>query len=656
MKTYPALRVQKNLSNKLDQSSRREHIENYTKIEKAFNDFVSRDYKHRTDEENAHNTKQITHGNTTLDKLLTYRLAQIENLVTGVDGDGVKEVTDSRVSTDGTSHELLSERLLHDFNNVTESIEDVNKKFVEINFDTYNPDKTGNVGVDQLLQQALDEIGNAQAGTLIIKNGTYLINKRISVSGNTTIKMDEHAVILRGATGVLFDYGRNNESYTGYDGPGNIHIKGGTLDNNLEQLSKYPVESANMINIRHADNISFTNVKFRNNLTYHVLDINGVNNLRIIDCVFEGHKNLLPGTAKEKEAIQLSEIMRGGVGGPGEWDGTPCKNVIITGCTFKPSNLAGGFDVAIGNHASIHNIWQENIKITNNTFQDCQIGVIPFKWSNVEIAGNIFENNNECVRISSVKGNSNSAKDVNQIPSNQSQAGDIYTIKDNVFKNYKKIAVGAYGAEHNGSIGYVGNIRVNDNTFICDNNDLGQNIVMNLCRHIHIKGNNMSYSYRGMNIAASHNIFIDNNYIENMKTEGIFINESQHTGYAMQTNHLNITNNTINSTGRNGMYVQNSRFVYLMHNKVLNANLEISDNVNRGGLYIHDCRNGRIEGNDFWGESNSFAIYGTVLTNFIAFNNGGSGTVRLFGDSTYVGYYNVSSVNNIFKKETKGEA
>ena len=650
------MRLEKNLSSQLDQLFRRQNIDNYTKIERDHNTILDNNIAHKTTEKNAHDSSQIKHENTTVRNMLIYQKERIKNLVVGVDGDGVKEVTDSRVSSDGVTHDLLSERLAHEYNDTQQQINEVKERFIEVNFDDYNPDKTGNVGVDVLLQQALDDIGNVEAGTLIIKNGTYLINKRVSVSGNTTIKMEEHAVLLRGSTGVLFDYGRNNESYSGYDGPGNIHIIGGTLDNNLEQLSKYPVESANMINIRHADNISFTNVKFKNNLTYHVLDINGVSNLRIIDCVFEGHKNLLPNTAKEKEAIQISEIMKGGVGGPGEWDGTPCKNVIITGCTFKPSNLAGGFDVAIGNHASIHNVFQENIKITNNTFEDCTIGIKPFKWNNVEMSGNTFLNNNECIHVSSVKGNMNSANDVNGVPSKQSQGGDIYTIKDNLFKNYKKTAVGVYGEEHNNSIGYVGNIRVNDNTFICDNNDLGQNIIMNLCRHIHIKGNNMSYSYRGMNIAASHNIFIDNNYIENMKTEGVFINQSKHTGYAMQTNHLNITNNTINSTGKNGLYVQNSRFVYVMNNKVLNANLETGDDVNRGGLYMHDCRNGRIEGNDFWGTSNAFAIYGTVLTNFIAFNNGGSGTVRLFCDSTYIGYYNVSSVNNIFKKETKGEA
>lgn len=650
------MRLETNLSYELDQRFRKQSKENFKTIENTLNREIKNHNYHKTEENNAHNSFQIVHKNTTVENMLNYQMRRIKNLVVGVDGDSIKEVTDSRVSTDGVQHDLLSERLKDDFDKTNSELKKIKKRFVEINFDTFNPDKTGEVGIEEKLQHALNEIGEAEAGTLVIKNGEYLINKRISVPGNTTIRMDEHAVLLRGSTGVLFDYGRNNESYSGYDGPGNIHIIGGTLDNNLEQLSKYPVESANMINIRHADNISFTNVKFKNNLTYHVLDINGVNNLRIIDCVFEGHKNLLPNTAKEKEAIQISEIMKGGVGGPGEWDGTPCKNIVITGCTFKPSSLAGGFDVAIGNHASIHNVYQKNIKITNNTFEGCNIGVKPFKWSNVEISGNTFLDNNECVRIESVRGNMNSSNNIDGTPSGKSQAGDLYTIKDNLFNNYNKIGVGVYGQEHNNSIGYVGNVRINDNTFYCSNNDKGENIVIDLCRHVHIRGNNMSYSYRGMNLSASHNVFVDNNYMSNLKREGIFINKSKHGGYAMQMNHLNITNNIINTTGRNGMYVQNVSFVYIMHNKILNANQETSDDTDRGGLYMHDSKNGRIEGNDFWGTSNAFAIYGTVLANIIAFNNGGSGTVRLFGDSTYIGYYNVSSANNIFKKDTKGEA
>lgn len=629
-------------------------VYNFKKIVKDFSIIDQKINKHIKQNNISHNAKQISYKNTTVENTLNYQSERIEHLVTGVDGDGVKEVTDSRISTNGKKHGLLSDRLQYDFNSIDKKIKETNDKFIEIDFDTYNPDKTGENGANDDLQRALNDIKEADGGTLIIKDGIYLINKRLSVPGNTTIIMHNNAVILRGNTGVLFDYGDNSEVYCDYSGPSNIHMVGGTLDNNLEQIDKYPVNAANMINIRHADNISFKNVKFKNNITYHVMDINGVSNLRIIDCIFEGHKNLLPDTAVEKEAIQISEVMRGGVGGPGAWDGTPCKNVVISGCVFCPSELAGGFDVAIGNHASIHNVYQRNIKITNNVFEDCNVGVKPFKWSNVEISGNTFDNNNDCIKVRSVKGNSNSAKYIDGKPSKTSQAGDMYTIKDNLFRYFNNKAVGIYGEEHNESIAYVGNVRILNNTFYCKNNDKGENIVIDLCRHIHIKGNNISYSYRGMNLSASHNIFINENYMSNLKREGIFINQSDSNYFAKKINHLNISNNIINTTGRNGLYVQNASFVYITNNKILNPNEAEGDEIGRGGLYIHDCKNGRIEGNDFWGEKKAFAIKGTVLSNFIAFNNGGSGKVNMYGDSTYIGYYNVSNGDNIFKTETKG--
>lgn len=646
------MRLEKNLSSQLDQLFRRQNIDNYTKIERSHNTILDSNIAHKTTENNAHDSNQIKHENTTVGNMLIYQKERIKNLVQGVDGDGVKEVTDSRVSIDGNSHELLSERLLSDFNSVNETIDNVNGKFVEINFDTYNPDKSGTVPVDTILQSALNEIKDADAGTLIIKNGTYLINKRTTVYSNTTIKMEDNAVLLRGNDRAILDFGDINEMTYGYDGVKNIHLIGGTLDCNLEEIDKYPTDAANTINIRHAQNVSFYNVKFRNTLSYHAVDINGVKDISFTNCVFEGYKNL-NGTSG-KEAIQIAEIVKGGVGGPGAWDGTPCKNVVITGCVFRSSNIAPSFDVAIGNHASIHNVFQENIKIKNNTFEECKIGVHPFKWVNVEISGNTFDKNTQCIHIAATRGNTNSAKNVNGVPSKQSQGGDIYLIKDNVFRNYKSYGVYAYGEEHNESIGYIGHIRINDNTFTCDNNDVGKNIVMALCRHVYIKGNNMTYSYRGIYVTGSHNIFINNNYIENIKTEGIFVNDSAYSGFAMQTNHLNITNNTINSTGKNCMNIHNSRFLYINNNKTLNANLQTEDQTKRGGIFLTDCRNGRIESNDNWGSTDNFAIYGTKLTNVIGFNNGGSGTVRLTGTDAYIGYYNVDNNNNIIKHSTKG--
>src|SRR5699024_6512129 len=129
------MRLEKKISNQLDQTFRRQNIDNYKKIERHHNTLLDDNVAHKTTDKNAHNSKQIKHDNTTVENMLIYQKERIKNLVVGVDGDGVKEVTDSRVSMDGHGHGLLSERLLHDFNNVNETIDSVNKKFVEINFD-----------------------------------------------------------------------------------------------------------------------------------------------------------------------------------------------------------------------------------------------------------------------------------------------------------------------------------------------------------------------------------------------------------------------------------------------------------------------------------------------------------------------------------------
>ncbi|ENJ4027258.1 hypothetical protein AB1D32_002111, partial [Staphylococcus pseudintermedius] len=104
-----------NLLKKLDvffnDKSIRQHESNYKKIEETVNSNEKSFEKHKKTEKDAHDSKQIRHVNTTVYNMLIYQMERIRNLVLGVDGDGIKEVTDSRVSNDGTTHGLLSERL-----------------------------------------------------------------------------------------------------------------------------------------------------------------------------------------------------------------------------------------------------------------------------------------------------------------------------------------------------------------------------------------------------------------------------------------------------------------------------------------------------------------------------------------------------------------
>src|SRR5699024_11471768 len=59
----------------------------------------------------------------------------------------------------------------------------------------------------------------------------------------------------------------------------------------------------------------------------------------------------------------------------------------------------------IGNHITAHDVFNENIEINNNTFEDCYVGVRPYKWNIVKVTDNIFTRNDECISISSVGGN-----------------------------------------------------------------------------------------------------------------------------------------------------------------------------------------------------------------------------------------------------------
>lgn len=622
---------------------------------------IMNEYKtdHKNKETKAHVSSQIAHkdieiGETTLDKMVSYQMQRIRGLVLGVDGDGVKEVTDSRVSIDSTRHKLLSERLLYDFNKVNSELERIENKFVDINFDEYHPDKTGTTSVSEKLQDAMDRIKKAKGGRIFIPAGDYLLNKRVDVYENTTVELDENATILRGNTNELFMNGPYTDKFYGYNGRGNIHFKGGTLDGNYEQIDKYPTKAANMVNLKHAENITFTNVTFRNNISYHALDVNGVKNLRVTNCVFEGYINLT--TESMKEAIQLSEYTRDSIYGEGYYDGTPCRDVIVTGCTFRKSNILGAYLVGVGNHLSVNNIWQTNIVITNNSFQDIQsVCVRPYKWKNVRIENNTFERCPQGVRVSAVGYQDVSAQNPDGTPSGQPQAGSMYFINNNYFNDYTEFGVAIYGNQSGGKTALTSNININGNIFDCNNDDKGEAINLRLCSNIHIKDNTINKGSRGIRHLGCHTLFMDKNYINDVKNESIFNEKSEFLGYQEFARHIHITNNLIQTTGRNGIFLQYAKNFFIRNNTVTNTNQESNPENPRGGIYIADSDTGAIEGNHMWGGEKDFAIRSVRTDNVNYFNNGGTGEVSVANaDNAKIGYWNVNNENRIVKTNTKG--
>ncbi|UXR86168.1 right-handed parallel beta-helix repeat-containing protein [Staphylococcus felis] len=646
-----------NLLKKLDvffnDKSISQHEKNYKEIEKIVNSNDDTFKKHKSVEKNAHNSQQVTHENTTVYKMLIYQMERIRNLVLGVDGDGVKEITDCRVSNDGTTHGLLSERLFYDFNNFTKEIERLEQKFVEINFGAYNADKTGEESVSEQLQNAFNKIHEAGAGKLYVPAGKYLLNDRVDIFENTTVELDKNAHIIRGNTNELFMNGPYTDRFYGYEGRGNIHFIGGIFDGNYEQIDKYPTKAANLINLKHAENISFTNCVFRNVISYHALDVNGVSNLRVTDCIFEGYINLTEET--KKEAIQLSEYTKDSIAGEGYYDGTPCKDVIVRGCTFRGSDILDAHAVGVGNHLSTNDIYQSNITISNNTFEGLtDVGIRPYKWKNVRIESNSFLGVPQGVRISSVGANDVSAQNPDGTPSGNPQAGAMYFINNNFFNDYSSFGITVYGNQSNGKTALVKDVNIKDNVFNCTNKDVGEAININLCQNTQIKDNVITRGTRGIRHIGSKTVLIENNIFNDIGREAIFNEQSNFSGIQEFVNQIHIQNNVINTSGRNGIFVQFAKNFFIRNNVLNEVNKENNSIVPRGGIYVVDCDTGSVENNYVFGKNQDFSIRATKNKNVNFFNNGGNGNSYIDeeGDN-FVGFWNINASDSITKKVTK---
>ena len=158
---------------------------------------------HKTEEEHAHDASQIDYANTSVDKHLKYQNRRISRLVLGHNGDGVQELTDSRVAIDGEPFNVLSERLYHDFNKINKTVEDnynlLNDKIERVvNVNDYGADPTGEKDSTEAFKQAFGNGGHhvhMTEGTYIVSGLKLPSNTILSGEGKkqTLIKLNENA-------------------------------------------------------------------------------------------------------------------------------------------------------------------------------------------------------------------------------------------------------------------------------------------------------------------------------------------------------------------------------------------------------------------------------------------------------------------------------
>lgn len=239
-----------------------------------------------------------------------------------------------------------------------------------------------------------DDTNNIQqclnvGGPIICTSESYLITNPLRIKGNTVIDLNG-SVWECSDYHVLYNF-LNDDSFTGYNGNGNITIKNGTI-------------RGGCISFIHGNKILIENVNFENCLNDHFIEICACSNFVIKNCTFTGMQYLANRTL---EYINIDPCNRDAFphfadGNETPYDGTVNKHIVIDDNVFKRGT--GNFDNMI-NGAGVHFFstsfgLHEDVAITNNVIDGSDgYGLSIAGCTQSRVEGNRIITNSRAVRV-----------------------------------------------------------------------------------------------------------------------------------------------------------------------------------------------------------------------------------------------------------------
>ncbi|WP_030747670.1 right-handed parallel beta-helix repeat-containing protein [Streptomyces sp. NRRL F-5135] len=246
------------------------------------------------------------------------------------------------------------------------------------------------------IQAALDAAYAAGGGIVLMPGGyTYGVGIFLVVKAKTTVWA--YGATIRSIhpnRGVLRNF-MPDDSFTGYAGHSRIAVYGGVWDGNAADGagSGLVTGTTNIACFIHCKDVLVRDAVFLDTSSAHALEFNAVDGGRALNCRFEGFRdNSGNGSRLSSEAIQI-DIAKSGSSSIPAYDGTPCKNIIVSDCWFGPSARLGTFGRAIGSHAEVAGNYFENIVIRDNVIEGAlESGIQGWCWRRAIISGNIIRN------------------------------------------------------------------------------------------------------------------------------------------------------------------------------------------------------------------------------------------------------------------------
>jgi parallel beta-helix repeat protein len=543
---------------------------------------------------------------------LTFKLPVEEEYVTGADGAGynqfvypeVTKITSSKPSvagyddgtvtglTDGTATIKISYRYSFHSGTVKKSAS------VRIHVVPYKKSGTTLTIVGSLVEDGdiyyclnaaakeAKEYATAENPYIIrVPAGNYTLSNTILLYSNVTVSMNAETVItMTGPTGKNMFYlgsgtyqGQENYNHgkacAGYGGFENITIKGGTLVGNSESTSL-------LIRMAHATNLTFDSVTFSGGGGKHQVEVAAINGFTVKNCVFKNFHGTSGNSKLTCEALQI-DIPTSDTNYPGAYqDGTPMKNVEITGCTFK--NLAKG----IGAHTMLVGAYHTNIKINDNTFTNITYGaIVCLNYYKCEIKDNVIKNcgagidfgyyipsylsTSNCVFTTTFEGTTAYKKSIRH-NAKTVISGNRITVRHHTdsiscagisIYGYKRTtaATGADGKTVKAQNYYISGVTVTDNKIVT----AGYGIRLSDAKSCTITDNTIT----GKNFSA------DDAHIKNGNTyDGIYLTDKSST--------RKLSGNTVSKMNGGGIYLSNSTALGGIKDNTISG-------VKRYGIYLY---------------------------------------------------------------------
>ncbi|MEU1348182.1 right-handed parallel beta-helix repeat-containing protein [Streptomyces sp. NPDC005795] len=247
-------------------------------------------------------------------------------------------------------------------------------------------------------RQALTAAREVAGGgaTLLVPAGSYPLGESLLLGQGMTVRAYGALLFRTGNTSALVkNYTIGMPPVARYGGVGNISVHGGTWDMRGSRFTS----TCPAFVFTHADGFTVRDATVLDVPEAHALELNAVRRVRITDCLFDGVYVApgVPAVPNRHEAVQITGATNAYNLPAPDYDGTPCEDVLISGCTLRNSSSANApFDALCGDHyvasAGSPRPLHRNIRILGNRVESSgAYGVRATDWQQSVIAGNTID-------------------------------------------------------------------------------------------------------------------------------------------------------------------------------------------------------------------------------------------------------------------------